>query len=473
MKKYISAFLLMIAVSSCSHNNNEVEETYSFTVYLDTIIQDWEGQDVFVDEFNRLSGTDLTIVQPPHQQYMDKLMVSFTEADSPELCEILPEYLSLMVSREISLPLDELIENSQFVKDFNPAFLNSLRSHDGEIYGFPARDGGGCVTYIRKDWLDNLGLSPPKTWDEFYKVLRAFTFDDPDGNGIDDTRGYTDVNSAGEDWYNRAVMLDARVELYWKEGRWIDGFTEPAMVSALERLRTIYQEGLIDPNIATNTTFTARNRFFNGDVGIITYWGNHWARNLLERTRKVSGSQVELIALPPLENGFYIKRVSPMLIITSSSDNPEKVFTEFIDNQYDKGEMQSLFTYGVKGYHWDMIDGEASFLINENDPYKVHYTKAFVPPVAIINDWQQPMKMDKVISPVIQILNENSVQEKIKFGKSNYDRYYLEIERVLKPEIISRIINGELTIEEGLELYKKRSEDLYLDKILGELNGEI
>jgi len=43
---------------------------------------------------------------------------------------------------------------------------------------------------IRKDWLDNLGLSIPKTIDDFYNVMEAFTYNDPDGNGKNDTYGY-------------------------------------------------------------------------------------------------------------------------------------------------------------------------------------------------------------------------------------------------------------------------------------------
>ena len=45
--------------------------------------------------------------------------------------------------------------------------------------------------FIRTHWLDKLGLSVPKTWDEIKKVAHAFTFDDPDGNGKNNTYGFT------------------------------------------------------------------------------------------------------------------------------------------------------------------------------------------------------------------------------------------------------------------------------------------
>ena len=64
---------------------------------------------------------------------------------------------------------------------------------NGKIYGVPfqkpiARYG----TIVRKDWLDNLGLEVPHTLEDLQEVARAFTEDDPDGNGLDDTTGFVE-----------------------------------------------------------------------------------------------------------------------------------------------------------------------------------------------------------------------------------------------------------------------------------------
>ena len=60
------------------------------------------------------------------------------------------------------------------------------------FYGLPqlsAADGTCDLLWIRTDWLDNLGLKAPTTMDELLEVARAFRYDDPDGNGQDDTWG--------------------------------------------------------------------------------------------------------------------------------------------------------------------------------------------------------------------------------------------------------------------------------------------
>lgn len=65
---------------------------------------------------------------------------------------------------------------------------------DGRIWGVPrsspARADG---LWLRQDWLNNLGIEYNEgeflTLDEFYDLMYAFTYNDPDQNGVDDTSG--------------------------------------------------------------------------------------------------------------------------------------------------------------------------------------------------------------------------------------------------------------------------------------------
>lgn len=467
---YLSVIFLTIFLSSCKKEEKVVEKNLHITAYLDSIVQDWEEQDAFVTEFNSLTNSTLDIVQPPHQQYMDKLLLGFTDIAPPDVAEILPEYLSLFISSGYIRPLNDYIEESSYVKTLDSELLRKYATRDGFIYGLPTKDGGGCVTYIRKDWLDNLNLEMPKNWDDFYHILYMFTYGDPDGNGVDDTKGYTDILGGSVDWYNRAVMLDARVEIYNKDGKWVDGFTEPQMINALKRLKNIYDDGLVDTNFLKNTTFTSRNKFFNSDVGVFTYWSNQWAINLSERTKALTDGVAEVVPINPVKGGYYIKRVAPLLVVTKASEYPQEVFTRFIDRQYDKGSVQELFTLGVEGVHWDYVDEKPVFNVNENDPYKASYTRGFVPPISVLNDWDHKMEIDSRIIAAQDTLDRYSRQDAIKFGGPLYSQYYLEIETSLKPEIIKGILQNRYSITEALELYKQRVQELELDGILAELN---
>ena len=90
-------------------------------------------------------------------------------------------------------PVDDLLPlmPERVKTHYSDQLLNDLVTFDGHMYGLaeppaiPKREG----LVIRKDWLDKLGLEPLTTIDELYDVAVAFTTQDPDGNGQDDTYG--------------------------------------------------------------------------------------------------------------------------------------------------------------------------------------------------------------------------------------------------------------------------------------------
>ena len=124
------------------------------------------------------------------------------------------------------------------------------------------------------------------------------------------------------------------------------------------------REGIIDREFIINTTYTARAKFYNGQAGIFTYWANHWARNLQERTVATQGETARVVPMPAIRGARYINRVGPLLVITRGAEDPRFVFTHFIDRQYDKGTIQTLFTYGVEGYHYTRQDTNGPFVRN-------------------------------------------------------------------------------------------------------------
>ena len=89
----------------------------------------------------------------------------------------------------------------QYPTTFNPVV------RDGKVYGMAISPNltEGQVMLIRQDWLDSLGLEAPTTIDEFESVIAAFTNEDPDGNGKNDTYGFT---FSGKDGYNTGWVSD-------------------------------------------------------------------------------------------------------------------------------------------------------------------------------------------------------------------------------------------------------------------------
>ena len=185
---------------------------------------------------------------------------------------------------------------------------------DGKLYGFPVARGNGCITYVKKAWLDNCGLEAPTTYEEYLNMLKAFTEGDPDGNGVNgDTYGVSAAGLIGTE----APYVNYLPEFYQDaypsfvkgdDGVWYDGFTKDNFKDALTRLREAYAAGYIDKETLTNGTSDVRNKFYEDKFGVFTYWAGTWATNL-KNNLEANGLDGELVALKPLAEVVLLNRV--------------------------------------------------------------------------------------------------------------------------------------------------------------------
>ena len=153
-----------------------------------------------------------------------------------------------------------------------------LTYDDGNVYCLPyiayTAAFGGCA-YIRTDWLDNLNLSIPTTLDEYHDVTYAFVYNDPDGNGEDDTLGISGAN------FNFHYIFGAygiMKDTYLKddEGKVTYTSVSDAYKEALKTLQSWWKEGLIDPEALTDNRAKLREKWCDGKIGIMNdnaWWG--------------------------------------------------------------------------------------------------------------------------------------------------------------------------------------------------------
>lgn len=208
---------------------------------------------------------------------------------------------------------------------------------DGRIMAVPAGnlDGQQNVLWLRKDWLDNLGLDVPKTVEDLEKVLTAFVYDDPDGNGIDDTVGLVVDATKPVGLYNHPFGLEPifysfnAYPSYWMEneqGEVYYGSTAPEMKEALALLQDWYKKGLIDKQFATRIGSGETEAVFtSGQSG--AYFGAVHANYVDAFT---NNNDIELVAVnAPLDGNGKYNYVLPspaasMLCISASCKDPAK-----------------------------------------------------------------------------------------------------------------------------------------------------
>ncbi len=142
-----------------------------------------------------------------------------------------------------------------------------------ERNGFPYK----MVTVIRKDWLDKLKLPVPKTVDEYVSVMKAFTTQDPDGNGKADTYGFSLAvdASAPPERDGFALQIGPVFGAFDALGDWriVDGKLVPVVTSAgredaLKFLNQLEQAGVLDPDWKAQKREQFRLKWKAGKIGI-------------------------------------------------------------------------------------------------------------------------------------------------------------------------------------------------------------
>ncbi|MDR2793555.1 MAG: ABC transporter substrate-binding protein [Treponema sp.] len=129
---------------------------------------------------------------------------------------------------------------------------------------------------IRKDWLDKLGLSIPVTTEDYLNVMKAFTFNDPDGNGRADTYGYgafIEIDAMSEGLGRR---FDPFMGAFGAAGTWSLDKADPGLTirkaayyDGLEYIKSIIDAKVIDPNWVSYGKDDFRAAWKQGRFGIM------------------------------------------------------------------------------------------------------------------------------------------------------------------------------------------------------------
>ncbi|MEK4365776.1 hypothetical protein MKX68_25380 [Paenibacillus sp. FSL M8-0212] len=153
------------------------------------------------------------------------------------------------------------------------------------------------VLWIRKDWLDHLNLKAPSNLDELETVMKAFTIDDPDANGIQDTYG---IDFAIKDQYLASPTGDiswvfgayGAIPSIWSknaQGKLVYGSIQPQIKSALAKLQDWKKKGYVGNNIALQDFNQVNKNIIDGKVGMVAgprWFGDYPLQQLNEKDPK-------------------------------------------------------------------------------------------------------------------------------------------------------------------------------------------
>ncbi len=284
-----------------------------------------------------------------YSAYAEKLNLQIASGDLPDMTVVDTNIqLPRMVAEDQVIPLNDLLdEYGQNLLKFVPSWHWPAGTYDGKIMaimnGWTTKKAG---PYMRKDWLDNLGLDVPNTLEEFDAVLRAFTFDDPDGNGKDDTFGAGFREGVNWfDWVFHAVGVAPghhHTGIWRKRGDRVEiDWVQPEMLDALKYIRGLYQDGVIIPESITFDGSQWGAAFTNGTMG--TFYHFYGTLQAQQFSMLEKNPNVKLISVaPPLGPGGRGSSDEPMhwgFVISKKAQYPEeyvRLMDWFIGEGWDK-----------------------------------------------------------------------------------------------------------------------------------------
>jgi len=238
-------------------------------------------------------------------------------------------------------------------------------SIEGRNYGiYRQRDFPRSGMVYREDWLAKLGLQVPKTLDDLYNVLRAFTYNDPDGNGRQDTFGMNWTGAYLGPFNNLAVMHGAPNRFGIANGQLRPWFEYDEFFEAMTFSKRLYDEGLINRDFAATSTGDWAQAFARGQAGWHIDCADEASRSavrlrdngLMTQAQFDAGALVGVTGLLANKKGEY--RVWPqndghqgyVAISTATAKTREELhyYLDFM-NKLNSPEGITLLNWGVEG----------------------------------------------------------------------------------------------------------------------------
>lgn len=353
---------------------------YPMTAQGLSVIANW-GENEGQKELARRTGITIQWQNPVIGQHVEAFNLMINAGDLPDI--IIDDFNAYPGGRVAALADGLILEVTELVNQYAPnyrvlreqdeQFAKESITDEGKMAGFhgyavasDVRPWGGFM--IRNDWLNDLSLPVPETYDDWYTTLKAFR----DQKGADVP---FILNKTG-DFLGNALsggfMTGLTVPFFHIDGVVKYGPIESGFEEYLTMLNKWYNEGLISEDFMTD-----QNPVFAPDASKIVTGrsGLFYAAVPLVNMYKTMGTPADpdfdLIAVPcPVKTRGQVPpfnslgggsgKSSGFVAISARTADPALV-ARWIDYQYSP-DGYLLSNFGIEGVSYQIVDGKPRFL---------------------------------------------------------------------------------------------------------------
>lgn len=199
--------------------------------------------------------------------------------------------LKELVENDLVEDLTEVYQNctskriKEMFESYGSGLLESVK-FDGKLMAIPetVTDHGPRLMWLRKDWIDELGLEEPKTLEDAFDIVEAFVQnrmgtaegEEPVGLVCD-----TDLVGSTSSSYSVDPVFDkfGASPRKWinQNGEIVYGSVTEETRNALSYLHELYERGVLDQNFALRAQNNLRDLVVSGKCG--AFFGLWWTPN--------------------------------------------------------------------------------------------------------------------------------------------------------------------------------------------------
>lgn len=367
-----------LALTACSDGGASEDPLESLDIMAPFFSPTPPEEDDPIDKaLSEIAGLDLSVQWVPNGDYGAKTNTVLAGDDIPDVMVIQGKDQAFVQTAEAGgfWDLTEHLASGDYPNLVTEnAEVQEAASVNGKVYGvYRARDVIRHSVILRQDWLDNLGLALPETTADLAEIARAFTEDDPDGNGENDTYGMINPAWAG---FGDGSPYDA-IEVWhgsgnvWTEegGELVPSFTTPEWSQALQYERDLVANGYVNADYATMDPATWNEPFLNGEGGIIIdvqSRAGELVKLFKEQDPEGFDRYVALAGQVEGPNGTYARPTAGyagFLAIPRSGVQTEEQLDQVLTalNELNTTEAQNLLNHGIEGENYTVEDGGVVF----------------------------------------------------------------------------------------------------------------
>lgn len=309
------------------------------------------------------TGIKVNIDYNLSSDYATKVGTVLMSGELPDV--IIGASLSTLLDQGAVVPLTDY-----FTEEYMPNVVAGLEegdyaylknASDGEIYCFPYKHNmpEAMSFIIRTDWLENLNLAKPQTWEEWLTVWRAFRDEDANGNGDKaDEIPFTGnayslmpafgipVSCQSQGSYV-TTLPDGSYNLIWEH---------PNYRTYLENMAMMYSEGLLDAEFASRSlteSYAVMNSGIGGSMQAFAEQSLTTTTALREVDPTAKCECIEPVAGPMGDKLIPARStISQKGAVTVTGEEKINLICKFFDYFWSQEGIE-LINYGVEGEHFE------------------------------------------------------------------------------------------------------------------------